>query len=61
MLIDEVMTAQPKAISPETLALEALAVLHQHRVDQLPVVGGDGNLVGILDVQDLLDLKIDGP
>ncbi len=61
LLIDEVMTAQPKAISPETLALEALAVLHQHRVDQLPVVGGDGSLVGILDVQDLLDLKIDGP
>ena len=61
LIIDEVMTAQPKAISPETLALEALAVLHQHRVDQLPVVGGDGNLVGILDVQDLLDLKIDGP
>jgi arabinose-5-phosphate isomerase len=56
--IDEVMTANPKSISPETLALEALAYLHNHRVDQMPVVDGQGLLIGLLDVQDLLDLKI---
>ena len=26
--------------------------------DQMPVVDGDGLLIGLLDVQDLLDLKI---
>ena len=56
--IDEVMTAKPKSISPETFALEALAFLHNHRVDQMPVVDADNILVGLLDVQDLLDLKI---
>jgi arabinose-5-phosphate isomerase len=56
--IKEVMTANPKSMSPETFALEALAYLHNHRIDQMPVVDGDGLLIGLLDVQDLLDLKI---
>jgi arabinose-5-phosphate isomerase len=56
--IDEVMTAKPKSISPDTFALEALAFLHNHKVDQMPVVDGAGKVVGLLDVQDLLDLKI---
>ena len=57
--IEQVMTVNPKAISPETFALEAVAILRQYRVDQLPVVSQGGDLVGLLDVQDLLDLKID--
>lgn len=59
LLVEDVMTVDPKAISPETFALEALAILHQNRVDQLPVVTAEGDLVGLLDVQDLLDLRID--
>lgn len=56
--IREVMTADPKSIGPETFALEALAYLHNHRVDQMPVVDENGNVIGLLDVQDLIDLKI---
>jgi len=56
--IDDVMTRGPRSISTETFALEALALLRQFSVDQLPVVDGDGCLLGLLDVQDLLDLKI---
>jgi arabinose-5-phosphate isomerase len=56
--IDDAMTKNPRSIGPETFALEALAFLHQHRIDQLPVVDGDGRLLGLLDVQDLLNLKI---
>ena len=56
--IDEAMTRKPRSISPETFALEALALLHQFAVDQLPVVDADGKLLGLLDVQDLLNLKI---
>jgi arabinose-5-phosphate isomerase len=56
--IDEVMTRNPRTISTETFALEALALLHQHTVDQLPVVDGQRRLLGLLDVQDLLNLKI---
>lgn len=56
--IDDVMTKNPRRISTETFALEALGLMHQFRVDQLPVVDGKDRLIGLLDVQDLLDLKI---
>lgn len=56
--IAEAMTPQPRSIHGDTFALEALALLHQHEIDQLPVVDDDGRLIGLLDVQDLLNLKI---
>ena len=56
--IETVMTRNPRTISTETFALEALALLHKHAVDQLPVVDDGGRLLGLLDVQDLLNLKI---
>ncbi|MCA8964322.1 MAG: KpsF/GutQ family sugar-phosphate isomerase [Planctomycetes bacterium] len=56
--IDEAMTRNPRSIRPETFGLEAVALLHQFAVDQLPVVDDDGRLIGLLDVQDLLNLKI---
>ena len=56
--IDDVMTRNPRTIKPATFALEALAYLHEHRVDQMPVVAEDRRLLGLLDVQDLLDLRL---
>jgi arabinose-5-phosphate isomerase len=56
--IDDVMTRGPRSISDETFALEALALMRQFAVDQLPVIDGAGRLIGLLDVQDLLALKI---
>jgi arabinose-5-phosphate isomerase len=56
--IDDAMTKNPRSIGPDTFALEALAFLHQRAIDQLPVVDADGRLLGLLDVQDLLELKI---
>lgn len=56
--IDEAMTKNPRSIRPDTFALEALAMLHQMAIDQLPVVDDHGRLLGLLDVQDLLNLKI---
>ena len=58
MRIDDVMTRGPRSISDETFALEALALMRQFAVDQLPVIDGSGRLIGLLDVQDLLALKI---
>lgn len=56
--IDEVMTRNPRSIRADTFALEALALMHQFSVDQLPVVDAENRLLGLLDVQDLLNLKI---
>ncbi len=55
--LHEVMTREPKTISIDSLAAEAYRVLRDCRVDNLPVVDQQGRPVGILDVQDWLDLE----
>ena len=56
--IDEAMTKGPRSIAPDTFALEALAMMGKSAIDQMPVVDPDNRLIGLLDVQDLLNLKI---
>ncbi len=57
-LIRDVMTRTPLTITPDRFASEALAILHEKRIDELPVVDEQGRAVGLLDVQDLLDVGI---
>ena len=54
--ISKVMTRSPKMIKKDHLALEAYKILRENKIDQLPVVDEDLLPVGIIDVQDMLDL-----
>jgi arabinose-5-phosphate isomerase len=56
--IGDVMTRKPKTITPDRLASEALKILHEKKIDELPVVNEEGEPVGMLDVQDLLDVGV---
>jgi arabinose-5-phosphate isomerase len=56
--IGEVMTRNPKTITGDRLASEALRVLRELKIDELPVVGPQGDPVGMVDVQDLLDVGV---
>ncbi len=56
--VSEFMTKDPKRIGRDKLAADALSLLHEHRIDQAPVVDEEGRAVGLVDVQDLLELKI---
>ena len=56
--VAEVMTRNPKRINADHLASEAMAILRQYRIDELPVVDGDDRPVGLIDVQDLVVLKM---
>lgn len=56
--IKEVMTRNPKTIRKDSLAAEAYNILKVNKVDQLPVVDKKGIPVGILDVQDLLEVGL---
>jgi arabinose-5-phosphate isomerase len=53
----EFMTRDPKHVRLGDLASEVLAVFHRYRIDELPVVDGEGRPVGLIDVQDLLGIK----
>jgi arabinose-5-phosphate isomerase len=52
--IKEVMTKNPTVVYQDMLALEALRILREKRIDELPVVDKNKHPVGLLDVQDLL-------
>lgn len=56
--IKEVMTRNPKTIRKDSLAAEAYNILKVNKIDQLPVVDKKGIPVGILDVQDLLEVGL---
>ena len=56
--IGGVMTRRPRTISSEALARDAVALVLEHRQDEVPIVDGDGRPVGLLDVQDLVALRL---
>jgi len=56
--IDEFMGRDPKWVGPEQLVDEAQRLLKEYRVDQIPVLDEERRPVGLLDVQDLLDIRV---
>jgi CBS domain-containing protein len=53
MHVDEVMTKKVYACLPDDDAKQALAIMHARRVRRLPVVGHDGELRGIVSIDDM--------
>lgn len=52
--VGDVMTANPTVVCKDILASEAMRIIEEKQIDELPVVDADGNVAGMLDVQDLL-------
>lgn len=52
--VKDVMTKNPVRINVKKLASEALSILREKKIDELPVVDDKNRPVGLLDVQDLL-------
>jgi arabinose-5-phosphate isomerase len=52
--MDQVMTLSPKSVLPSSLAAEAVHLMETHRITSLIVLDDQGNLVGALNVHDLL-------
>lgn len=52
--VSAVMTPDPVIIKENMLASEALRILEEKKIDEVPVVSSDCRVVGILDVQDLI-------
>ncbi|SMF05549.1 arabinose-5-phosphate isomerase [Xaviernesmea oryzae] len=58
MVVDDIMTQNPKTVGKETLATEAMAVLNKHNISALMVVDGDRRPVGIVHFHDLLRIGV---
>jgi len=56
----DIMTADCKRIRADALAAEATAIFHKYRIDELPVVDADDRPVGLIDVQDIVTIKVVG-
>jgi arabinose-5-phosphate isomerase len=52
--IRDVMTRGPLVVTRDTLAAEALHLMEERKIDEVPVVDEKHKAVGLLDVQDLL-------
>ncbi len=58
--VSDIMTADCKKIRADALAAEATAIFHKYRIDDLPVVDADNRPVGLIDVQDIVTIKVVG-
>lgn len=54
----DAMSVSPKVAAPESLAVEALAILEQHNILQIIVVDDDNKPIGMLHLHDLLEAGI---
>ena len=54
MLVSDIMTRNPKTVSPETRLQEVASIMCLYRIPALPVVDDQGMLVGNISEMDLL-------
>lgn len=52
--IKDVMTKNPMTLKKGCLAVEALRILQEYKIDEIPIVDEKGRAIGLVDVQDLL-------
>jgi arabinose-5-phosphate isomerase len=56
--IDLHMGANPRTLAPDALVGQALHQFRESQVDQMPVVDENQRVIGLVDVQDLLEVRI---
>jgi arabinose-5-phosphate isomerase len=56
--IKDVMTHNPCTVNPDQLAVEAVKLMEDRKINQLPVVDPDHRLVGALNTHDLMRAKV---
>jgi len=52
--VKDVMTKNPRTIKKGCLAVEALRILQEYKIDEIPIVDEKLRAIGLVDVQDLL-------
>ncbi len=57
-IIRDVMHANPRVVNPEQLAVDAVDLMEEFRINQVLVTDADGKLVGALHIHDLTRAKV---
>ena len=58
MPVEEVMTKSPSFVYSDAYAADLLKIFERKHIDDLPVCGRDGKVVGLVDLQDLPKMKV---
>jgi arabinose-5-phosphate isomerase len=58
LTISDVMHANPRRVHPDQLAVDAVAVMEEFRINQMLVTDADDKLVGALHIHDLTRAKV---
>ncbi len=56
--IQDAMTANPRCLNDQHVVRDAVQMVREHRIDEIPVVDAEGKPLGLIDIQDLLALKV---
>jgi len=56
--VAEVMTRAPRTLPRAALVRDAILMFREHRQDEIPIVDDAGRPLGILDVQDLIAMRL---
>ncbi len=59
-LVGEVMTDRPHVVGPDDTVEDAATIMHDNDFSRLPVVDGDGRLVGLLARGDIVRAIVEG-
>ncbi len=58
LAVADIMGRKPRSIGPDRLAVEAVQMMEQYKINQLPVVDDRGILLGALNMHDLFKAKV---
>ena len=54
----DVMTARPEHLDHHALVRDAVRLVRERRIDEIPVLDSEGRPLGLVDVQDLIAMKV---
>jgi arabinose-5-phosphate isomerase len=57
-IIASVMTRHPSLLTVDSLVRDAVQLVQEKRLDEIPVVDREGKPVGLVDVQDLIAMRV---
>ena len=56
--IVRVMTRSPRTLRSDAMVRDAVTLFREHRQDEIPIVDSEGKPAGLLDVQDLIAMRL---